>query len=109
MKRNSETCCFELPIETVDGTFTALYSLTGLAGIRFPLPNQRRQKFTTSVPREVDAWHRATTRAITRILAGKDPEAWPPLDLSDGTDFQREVWLALRQIKAGHTRSYGEI
>ena len=32
-----------------------------------------------------------------------------PLDLSRGTAFQRRVWLAVRDIPYGETRSYGQI
>lgn len=32
-----------------------------------------------------------------------------PVDLSRGTEFQRRVWGALRQIPYGETRSYGQI
>jgi len=32
-----------------------------------------------------------------------------PLDFLEGTDFQRTVWSALRQIPYGHTRSYGQL
>ena len=32
-----------------------------------------------------------------------------PLDLSGGTDFDREVWRALRAIPAGKVRTYGEV
>jgi methylated-DNA-[protein]-cysteine S-methyltransferase len=32
-----------------------------------------------------------------------------PLDLSGATAFQRRVWLAVRDIPYGETRSYGEI
>lgn len=61
------------------------------------------------VPTEVRAWHRLTTQAVKAVLAGKDAGELPPLDLSTGTDFQRAVWTAMRKIRAGQTRSYGEI
>ncbi len=32
-----------------------------------------------------------------------------PLDLSGATAFQRRVWLAVRDIPCGETRSYGQI
>jgi len=32
-----------------------------------------------------------------------------PLDLSGATAFQRRVWLAVRDIPYGETRSYGQI
>jgi O-6-methylguanine DNA methyltransferase len=33
----------------------------------------------------------------------------PPLDVSSGTVFQQRVWSALRKIRCGQTRSYGDI
>ena len=30
-----------------------------------------------------------------------------PVDLPEGTDLQRDIWLALREIPRGETRSYG--
>src|SRR5204863_8622869 len=40
---------------------------------------------------------------------GKDVTSLPPLDLSDGTDFQRSVWLALQKIACGKTKTYTQI
>jgi O-6-methylguanine DNA methyltransferase len=46
--------------------------------------------------------------ALKNILAGRKPKDLPPLDLA-GTEFQKSVWSALRNISAGKTKSYGEI
>jgi len=54
-------------------------------------------------------WHRATVAALKNVLAGRTPGKLPPLDLSGGTEFQRKVWIALRKIARGRTKSYGEI
>ena len=43
------------------------------------------------------------------VTAGEAPGGWPPLDLSVGTAFQREVWQELRRIPRGETRTYGDI
>jgi O-6-methylguanine DNA methyltransferase len=58
---------------------------------------------------QIRRWHRATTTAIRLTLAGRTAKKLPPLDLSGGTEFQRAVWTAMRKIRAGQTRSYGEI
>jgi methylated-DNA-[protein]-cysteine S-methyltransferase len=99
-----------LPIPTRDGKFIARYSEKGLAGLEFPskqtggvtAPNG---KATTQIRR----WHRATAAALKRVLAGRAPGVLPPLDVSTGTTFQQRVWGALRKIRSGQTRSYGEI
>jgi len=46
---------------------------------------------------------------LRAVLAGRNPEALPPLDLSGGTAFQRQVWNQLRKLRSGETSSYGEL
>lgn len=100
----------QLPIATLDGQFVAHYSEKGLAGLDFPSARGVKTKSANGVvPAPVVGWHRTTTAALKRALDGKPPEILPPLDLSAGTAFQQRVWNALRQIRAGQTRSYGEI
>src|ERR1019366_2409479 len=115
----------ELPIPTRDGFFLAHYSERGLAGLDFPKKCLRRGRGDRSlicahfikIERDssllllqikIRTWHRATTNALKKILAGGEPKEFPPLDL-DGTEFQKSVWNALRKISPGKTKSYGEI
>jgi O-6-methylguanine DNA methyltransferase len=99
-----------LPIATGDGQFIAHYSENGLAGLDFPCAREGKSKPANSgAPARVAAWHRTTTAALQRALEGEEPQLLPPLDMSSGTEFQQRVWNALRQIRAGQTRSYGEI
>jgi O-6-methylguanine DNA methyltransferase len=115
----------ELPIATADGEFTAHYSEKGLAGLNFPKQSNRRRRGDESQisraardlvrdssshpPQDkILRWHRATTKALKAILAGREPKEFPPLDLT-GTDFQKSVWSAMRKISPGKTKSYGEI
>lgn len=102
-----------LSIATPDGEFLAHYSDQGLAGLSFPDRRGARRQVGEDAPQRtpttVRAWHRLATQAAKAVLAGKDADAFPPLDLSAGTDFQRAVWGAMRKIRAGQTRSYGEI
>jgi methylated-DNA-[protein]-cysteine S-methyltransferase len=52
---------------------------------------------------------RGISDAVGRYFAG-DLEAIDALPvLMGGTDFQRDVWAALREIPRGETRSYGDI
>jgi methylated-DNA-[protein]-cysteine S-methyltransferase len=100
----------QLPIPTSEGEFCASYSSAGLRELRFPSP--RGAAFSsraTNVPATIQRWHRQTTAAVKKILAGRAPGALPPLDLSAGTEFQRHVWNALRKICPGRTGSYGGI
>ena len=98
----------ELSIPTADGVFTAHYSAKGLAGLNFPRASTRTV-LKKEIPAGVRGWHRATESALKSILSGKKPKSFPPLDLSDGTEFQQSVWRALQKISTGKTRSYGEI
>ncbi len=51
----------------------------------------------------------AVKEALARFFAG-DVEAIAPLAVrTNGTDFQRRVWAALRRIPAGRTITYGEL
>jgi O-6-methylguanine DNA methyltransferase len=97
----------ELTIATADGEFVACYSETGLASLSFP--SKRKTAPPNDAAGQIRQWHQQTTAALKRALAGRAPGTLPPLDLSSGTDFQQSVWGALRQIRSGQTRSYGEI
>ena len=107
---------------TPDGTFTAHYSDKGLARLEFPGSNsaapasvgQRKPKTqkhdaSASSNKTVKDWHLKTVAVLKQILAGQSPGELPPLDVSCGTEFQKRVWLAMKKIKPGNTRSYGEI
>lgn len=99
-------------IPTRDGRFLAHYSAHGLAGLEFPGRQGSRRAAATpggSLRAPIRRWHRATTRALQRMLAGRAAGSLPPLDLSAGTVFQQKVWNALRQIASGRTRSYSQI
>lgn len=101
----------ELSIPTVDGVFTAGYSEAGLCSLTFPqaMSSARSSADTSGVTAPVSQWHRLATAAVARALAGKPWEELPPLDLANGTDFQRSVWLALCRIRCGQTLSYGQV
>ena len=106
-----KTPLVELPIATRDGQFVARYSEKGLAELNFPKAGTPRCGVRTSqrdVPAKTLHWHRATATALKNILAGRPAKNLPPLDLA-GTEFQKSVWNALRNIPLGKTKSYGEI
>jgi len=108
---NSKNNFFELPIPTRDGRFMARYSEKGLAGLNFPNAKAfvaPKRSEGGPVPTKIRAWHRATETALKNILAGRKPKNLPSLDLA-GTEFQMNVWSALRKISSGKTKSYGEI
>jgi O-6-methylguanine DNA methyltransferase len=96
-------------IETDDGIFRARFSERGLAGLDFPGRRADSPAQPDDLSPQQQGWVRVTERALKRVLAGKTPKALPPLDLSNGTDFQQKVWSALRKIPAGKARSYAEV
>jgi O-6-methylguanine DNA methyltransferase len=100
-----------LPLATNVGVFSAEYTDGGLAGLSFPLtaiPQSPPAAGRSPTP-EIRRWHDLTTQAVTTALAGKTPAQLPPLDLTNGTEFQQHVWRALQNIPAGQTRSYGQV
>ena len=113
MKRSPKKQLVELAIPTSEGEFLARYSVKGLAGLKFPPANPARKKRSVAasgeLPMTIRRWHRATTVALKRTLAGRPPRVLPPLDVSAGTAFQQRVWNALLKIPRGETRSYGDI
>lgn len=110
MNFKSKNDCAVLAIATPDGNFIARYSEKGLAGLDFPVSrNSEKASASGDVPARIRQWHRTTVTALKRALDGLSPESLPPLDISGGTEFQQRVWSALRKIRSGQTRSYGEI
>ena len=100
----------KMVIQTTDGDFVAHYSAHGLARLEFP--GGTAEPAATSEPinaAQARDWHALTVRALKEALAGRTPRVLPPLDLTNGTDFQRRVWNVLRRISSGRTRSYGEV
>lgn len=63
-----------------------------------------------SVSVSVSALPRAWQQALADYFAGElDALLQLPIKLKQGTDFQRQVWLSLRHIPAGHTYSYRQL
>ena len=103
------TTAAQLAILTPEGEFVATYLPTGLVGLRFPAARGATRSKAAGLSHAIRDWHRLTARTVKEILAGEAPKELPPLDLTRGTPFQQTVWAAMRQIKLGHTQSYGEI
>jgi O-6-methylguanine DNA methyltransferase len=128
-----KTLLVELPIATRDGQFVARYSGKGLAELNFPRVGRassflcRRRGNESQIPSvssasvrdssrrllqisdKIRRWHHATEAALKAVLAGRAAKTLPPLDWSGKTEFQKSVWRALRNIRRGQTKSYGEI
>ena len=106
--QNEPAIIASLRIKTREGDFLARYSAAGLARLNFPSAKSKAAESTTAA-QPVARWHQLTTRAIRRLLQGRSMGAIPPLDLSQGTEFQKKAWVAMRGIPAGKTATYGEL
>ena len=100
------TCTVGLP--TACGEFRAVFTDRGLAQLHFPDSRHHSLATAASAPPAQRRWAALTAKALERVLAGQPAGELPPLD-ETGTDFQRAVWRALRDIPPGETRSYGEV
>jgi len=100
-----------LPVATADGVFIAHYSDRGLAGLDFPVQGSDRNARVLSgnvkVSAQVIRWHRLASQALKAALAGSKARDLPPLDWTDGTDFQQAVWREMLKLAPGETISYG--
>jgi methylated-DNA-[protein]-cysteine S-methyltransferase len=97
-------------IETPAGKFTAGFSERGLAQLDFPRRyTQPPLADPAGFSPQLRAWIALTQQAANAVLKGEVPAEIPPLDLSAGTKFQQRVWSALRGIRMGQTKSYGQI
>jgi O-6-methylguanine DNA methyltransferase len=117
----------ELPIATSDGIFLAHYSERGLAELDFPNtdgliapaghgnaePRKPAHPEHATDPQRIPTqflrWHRTTTEALKRVLAGRAVKALPPLDWTGKTEFQQSVWREMLKLGPGQTKSYGEV
>lgn len=112
MKSKHRLPIASLPIQTPDGTFLAHYSEHGLMRLDFLTvknPSAAWAEISKEIRAQISRWHKLTTRALKEALLGKRISEAPPYDLDDATKFQRKVWLALQEIPAGETKTYGEV
>jgi len=102
---------YQMPIPTPAGEFMARYSARGLCRLELPSAKKwpRGELNWARPPTQVRQWHAAASKALRLALRGRPPGRLPPLDLSAGTDFQRQVWRTLRKITWGQTWSYGQV
>ena len=97
------------PINTQDGVFIAGFTEAGLARLRFP------QEPGAGEPGEPPAcelntnWYELARKAVEQTLRGLSPGPIPPLDMSQGTAFQKDVWNVLVTIRPSTTMSYSEV
>jgi methylated-DNA-[protein]-cysteine S-methyltransferase len=98
---------YELTMESPVGLLRLMADENGLTGVY--LPSHKGE------PPPVQAWEGAAPpvllsarEQLDEYFAGKRTVFDLPL-APRGTEFQQEVWRALREIPYGETRSYGEL
>ncbi len=81
----------------------------GLAVLWFVDPQYHAQNTLDAPEDPRQRWLAAAAQELQDYWSGQVPTRFRvPLDLH-GTPFQLAVWRALRDVKPGHTRTYGEI
>jgi methylated-DNA-[protein]-cysteine S-methyltransferase len=96
-------CTYDSPL----GELRLIAGDDGLAAILWPIDTDRVSLVEQAVP----SHHRVLDRAIEELDAYfVDPAHRFEIDLDlHGTDFQRQTWLALADIEAGSTVTYGTL
>jgi methylated-DNA-[protein]-cysteine S-methyltransferase len=92
-KANSEFFydVFESPV----GRLFLLFSGKNLAGVSFEKPDYRRGEAPESFKKE-----------LNNYFEGKSEDFKQGAVFLEGTDFEKKVWLALKEVPYGETRSY---
>lgn len=103
---------FSVGIDSPFGIFVAVFTQKGLKRLIFPgikLDTLQPARWMSENLLAYKEWIVATESGITAHLAGDPSYNLPPLDISDGTVFQQNVWKELLKIPWGKTKTYGEI
>ncbi len=95
-------------MESPVGELTIVASDAGLRAVLWPVEKDGRVTFAEKVTSGSHPIIDDTTTQLDEYLHGARAEFDLPLDLV-GTDFQQDVWAALRGIAHGETMSYGEL
>lgn len=68
-----------------------------------------RSEYSLAVIDEEPALVQVYADQLVAFLDARSPEFVPPLDILQGTSFQREVWAELQKIEPGETVTYAEL
>ncbi len=106
MTRPTQTDVITTTVASPVGRLTLTASnglLTGMA-----MDGQRHARVAPPGGKRDDAWFADVAVQLEEYFAGDRTGFDVPLELT-GTEFQRRVWSALRDIPYGETISYGEL
>ena len=90
------------------GELTLVGSDAGLRAVLWPVERDGRVTFSEKLETGTHEILAQAESQIIEYLAGDRTSFDVPLDLV-GTDFQIDVWNALKEIPFGETQSYGEL
>lgn len=90
------------------GELVIIASNNGLRAILWPAEREGRVTFVETVEEGAHEILDQTMAQLREYLAGDRKEFDLPLDLV-GTDFQKDVWAGLLDIRYGETQSYGAL
>ena len=93
-KKSGSELFFDI-IESPVGRLFLLFSGKNLAGVTFEKPDCRRGEAPESFKKELNSY-----------FEGKSKDFKQGTVFLEGTDFERKVWLALKEIPYGETRTY---
>jgi len=99
---------FYTELDSPTGTLTLVASERALVDVWWDLGEELPSGLREAVRNDSHPILLQTARQLQEYFDGARQQFDVPLD-PRGTDFQKKVWMALRQIPFGQTRSYGQI
>ncbi len=96
-KKSNSTESFYDTLESPIGTLYLLFTGKNLIGISYRKP--------TDVHRKANA-PASLKRELREYFEGGQEEFTQEIEITKGTEFDKRVWLALRKIPYGETRTY---
>jgi methylated-DNA-[protein]-cysteine S-methyltransferase len=99
-------------LRTRMGSVWILSTERGLRGIRIgadPRPSREEARARGARFIRRARWTDRARSELARYFEGRRVALDLPLDLAEGTEFEREVWSAARQVPHGTVASYAEV
>ncbi|MGC8744302.1 MAG: methylated-DNA--[protein]-cysteine S-methyltransferase [Verrucomicrobiia bacterium] len=120
IRNNNHQIAARALIHTQHGIFTAVFSINGLCGLVFPEKKKEssaadqpiinvNENINKNKAKIIVKWANITNQYLIDYFDKKRPVYAAPLDLSNGTKFQKLVWGELIKIKWGERTTYGKL
>lgn len=100
--------------QTSFGWIAVAANAAGLTAVTLPQPSEADalallQSLAGQTDPDTENRLQATTERLRRYYAGEDVQFDETLDMSRGSEFQQQVWLATRQVPRGVMTTYGAL